>query len=78
MPKHFTLMGSSLSGDKYYDQVAFHAGGMQNAYSGKSGVFDFDRAPFFEDAWNASSDYFNTVVKYHISDHRPLWIEFDI
>lgn len=78
LPKHSTSMGSNLAGDKYYDQVAFHSGGMQNSYTGKSGVFDFDREPFFADAWCASPAYFNSVVKYHIADHRPLWLEFNI
>jgi hypothetical protein len=71
-------MGSNLAGDKDYDQVAFHAGGMQNAYTGNSGVFDFDRTPFFVNAWDVDPDYFNAAVKYHITDHRPLWAEFDI
>ena len=78
LPKHSTTMGSNLHGDKDYDQVAFHAGGMKQAYSGRSGVFDFDRTPFFATAWNRSPDYFNTAVKYHIADHRPLWAEFDV
>jgi len=78
LPQHSTSMGSSLKGDKHYDQVAFHAGGMQGAYTGNSGVFDFDHTPFFVDAWNTSYDYFNAAIKYHIADHRPLWAEFDI
>ena len=78
LPQHSTSMGSNLAGDKDYDQVAFHAGGMQNAYTGNSGVFDFDHTPFFVDAWNLDQDYFNAAVKYHIADHRPLWAEFDI
>jgi endonuclease/exonuclease/phosphatase family metal-dependent hydrolase len=78
LPQHSTSMGSSLGGDKHYDQVAFHAGGMQDIYSGNSGVLDFDRTPFFANAWNVSPEYFNTTVKYHIADHRPLWAEFDI
>ncbi len=78
LPQHSTSMGSNLSGDKYYDQVAFQAGGMQNAYSGNSGVFDFDHTPFFNNAWDVSKDYFDTTVKYHIADHRPLWAEFNI
>jgi hypothetical protein len=78
LPQHSTSMGSNLAGDKDYDQVAFHAGGIQNAYTGKSGVFDFDRTPFFVGAWNVDPDYFNAVVKYHIADHRPLWAEFNI
>lgn len=78
LPQHSTSMGSNLTGDKHYDQVAFHAGGMRDAYTGNSGVFDFDHTPFFADAWNSSHDYFNTAIKYHIADHRPLWTEFDI
>jgi len=76
LPEHSTSIGSNLAGDKAYDQVAFHAGGMQQAYTGKSGVFDFDREPFFSDAWDISRDYFNMAVKYHMTDHRPLWAEF--
>ena len=81
LPKHSTSMGSNLAGDKYYDQVAFHAGGMQHFYTGNSGVFDFDRTPFFQAAWDPADDknvYFNKAVKYHIADHRPLWVEFNI
>jgi endonuclease/exonuclease/phosphatase family metal-dependent hydrolase len=78
LPKHSTSMGSNLGGDKYYDQVGFHSGGMKDVYTGNSGVFDFDRTPFFIDAWNISPDYFNTAVKYHIADHRPLWAEFNL
>ncbi|HEX9389380.1 MAG TPA: endonuclease/exonuclease/phosphatase family protein [Anaerolineales bacterium] len=78
LPKHSTAMGSSLKDDKHYDQVAFHAGGMQTVYTGNSGVLDFDHEPFFAGAWNIDPDYFNTTVKYHIADHRPLWVEFNI
>jgi endonuclease/exonuclease/phosphatase family metal-dependent hydrolase len=77
LPKHSTAMGSSLKDDKAYDQVAFQAGGMQDSYV-NSGVFDFDNEPFFADAWKKSLDYFNTTVKYHIADHRPLWAAFKI
>jgi endonuclease/exonuclease/phosphatase family metal-dependent hydrolase len=78
LPKHSTAMGSNLAGDKDYDQVAFQAGGMEDSYNDESGVFDFDRAPFFADAWHTGSEYFNAAVKYHISDHRPLWAEFKV
>lgn len=78
LPQHSTTMGSNLAGDKDYDQVAFHSGGMQEAYQGHSGVFDFDRDPFFADAWAIGPDYFNQAVKYHMADHRPLWAEFEI
>jgi len=77
LPKHSTAMGSSLAGDKAYDQVAFQAGGMQDSYT-NSGVFDFDKEPFFLGAWGKGRAYFNTTVKHHIADHRPLWAEFKI
>ena len=79
LPEHSTsMMGSNLKGDMHYDQVTFHAGGMKDAYTGKSGVFDFDRQPFFKRAWKRSKKYFNTTVKHHIADHRPLWAQFNI
>ena len=78
LPKHSTSMGSNLAGNKAYDQVAFHARGMQNFHTDRSGVLDFDRAPFFSDAWSISKEYFNAAVKYHIADPRPLWVEFNI
>jgi hypothetical protein len=75
LPKHSTAMGSSLKDDKEYDQVAFHTGHMQNAYV-NSGVFDFDHTPFFANAWDVGPSYFNAALRYHIADHRPLWVEF--
>jgi len=77
LPRHSTSMGSSLKDDKEYDQVGFHTGAMQNAYV-RSGVFDYDHTPFFADAWNTGESYFNTTLKHHIADHRPLWVEFAI
>jgi len=78
LPQHWSSMGGSLKGDKHDDQVTFHAGDLQDAYSGMSGVFDFDRAPFFGDAWAAGQGYFNAAAKHRIADHRPLWAQFDI
>lgn len=84
LPKYSTqLMGSNLKGDMHYDQVAFHAGKMKNFFTGNSGVFDFDRAPFFKSAWDENlskedNQYFRQALKFHISDHRPLWSEFNI
>ena len=77
LPVHSTSMGSSLKGDKAYDQVAFHAGVLKDAYI-QSGVFDFDRKPFFAKAWDRSKKYFKKSIKYHIADHRPLWTEFKL
>lgn len=77
LPEHSTSIGSSLKDDKEYDQVAFHTGLMQQRYV-KSGVFDFDHTPFFADAWDIGPSYFNTALKYHIADHRPLWVAFTV
>lgn len=78
LPEHSTSMGSNLASDKDYDQIGFHAGKMKDHYTGNSGVFDFDRDPFFRTAWDRSEDYFKAAVKHHIADHRPLWAEFNI
>lgn len=50
LPKHSSKMGSNLKSDKHYDQVAFHTGEIKDRFTGKSGVFDFDRKPFFANA----------------------------
>jgi len=77
LPVHTSKVGSSLGGDKEYDQVAFFPGEMKSKFSGNSGVFDFDGG-IFADAWNNRPDDFKDIIKYHIADHRPLWAEFNI
>jgi endonuclease/exonuclease/phosphatase family metal-dependent hydrolase len=69
--------GSSLDGHKHYDQVAFFPG-ETSEFADRIGVFDFDNAVFrdlFDDRGLRS---FLTYVRYHLSDHRPLWAEFEI
>ena len=78
LPEHSSQMGSNLKSDKHYDQVAFHTGKIKDRYTGQSGAFDFDREPFFADAWQTDPKYFFKAVKNHIADHRPLWAEFEI
>jgi len=78
LPPHSTSVGGALATDHEYDQIGFHAGALKNAFTGSVGVFDFDRRPFFEDAWDRSSSYFFAAVKRHIADHRPLWVEFAV
>ena len=49
-------------------------------YTGNTGVFDFDGI-IFKDLWddpNKTKGQFRSFVKYFISDHRPLWVEFEI
>jgi hypothetical protein len=39
-------------------------------------VFDFDGA-LFQDLWAQRTEtQFRAYTRFHISDHRPLWAEF--
>jgi endonuclease/exonuclease/phosphatase family metal-dependent hydrolase len=76
LPQHTSQMGSNLKSDKHYDQIAFFPGATQADFTGNHGVFDFD-AVVFPDLWqNRGQVDFNKYVKYYLSDHRPMWIEF--
>lgn len=77
LPQHSSVMGSNLAGDAYYDQIAFFPGETQTHFTGNHGVFDFD-AVVFPDLWNGGQGKknFDTYVRYYISDHRPMWMEF--
>jgi hypothetical protein len=58
-----------------YDQVAFFPGETGEEFV-TSGVFDFDGA-VFADLWRQQSKAdFKAYVRYHLSDHRPLWAQF--
>ena len=74
--------GTNLGNDKTYDQIAFAPSSLSGKIS-SSGVFDFDNA-VFRSKWDDLSDelsprkatsMFARYVKFHISDHRPLWVE---
>ena len=78
LPQHSTRIGSSIAADNYYDQIAFFPGETQDQFTGKAGVFDFDGA-LFRTLWeDRSREEFLAYLRYHISDHRPLWAEFQI
>jgi endonuclease/exonuclease/phosphatase family metal-dependent hydrolase len=77
LPLHSTAMGSNLDSDKHYDQVAFFPGSTRADFTGGKGVFDFDKV-VFQDLWQRSQKDFRTYVRYYLSDHRPLWVEFKI
>ena len=77
--------GSNLVGDKSYDQIAFAPGRMQGRILDYD-TFDFDNA-VFQGLWSKLSNItdrkkrvsaFRSHVKYHISDHRPLWVQLDV
>ena len=77
--------GSNISGRKTYDQMALTEGDLQNKLVNYD-VFDFDNA-VFKDKWEElvtefgdkkAISQFNKYVKFYISDHRPLWLQFNI
>ena len=75
--------GSNLAGDQYYDQIFFLPKHVDDSFSGKIGVFDFDNA-VFQNFWDQNADSktgktkFHQYIRYYLSDHRPLWAQFDI
>jgi endonuclease/exonuclease/phosphatase family metal-dependent hydrolase len=74
VPEHSTHVGgSNLNSDAHYDQMAVFPGAIEHV-----GIFDFDGA-VFRDLWGAGTlaerRKFQSYVRYHLSDHRPLWME---
>lgn len=81
---HSKAGGSNLDGSKTYDQMAITPGAVQTR-TRRYDVFDFDNA-VFKDKWDeleqqhglkGANPKFNKYVKFHISDHRPLWMELN-
>jgi endonuclease/exonuclease/phosphatase family metal-dependent hydrolase len=76
VPPHSSQIGSAIASDSYYDQIAFFPGTTQARFTGASNVFDFDGA-LFQDLWQTrQGSPFLAYLRYHISDHRPLWAQF--
>jgi endonuclease/exonuclease/phosphatase family metal-dependent hydrolase len=80
LPGHSTQMGSSIASDNHYDQIGFFPGPIQDQFK-SLGVFDFDGA-VFKTLWQTHTDNnhadFFAYVRYYLSDHRPMWAEFEI
>jgi endonuclease/exonuclease/phosphatase family metal-dependent hydrolase len=79
LPTHSTRVASAIASDAQYDQVAFMPGPAKDAYI-SSGVFDYDGGIFarlWDDPQRSEAD-FKEYLRYYISDHRPLWVEFAI
>ena len=73
LPEHSTRMGSSISTDAQYDQIAFFPSLKRKIQN--SGVFDYDRN-IFPRLWdNGTERDFKQYCRYYISDHRPLWLQ---
>jgi endonuclease/exonuclease/phosphatase family metal-dependent hydrolase len=79
LPHHSTQIGSSISTDAKYDQIAFYPKTTQQTFTGNKGVFDFDQV-IFPALWQngANAANFRRYLRYYISDHRPMWAEFRI
>jgi endonuclease/exonuclease/phosphatase family metal-dependent hydrolase len=76
VPPHTSQIGSAIASDSYYDQIAFFPGPTNDRFTGAMNVFDFDGA-LFQDLWQQRpGSPFLSYVRFHISDHRPLWVEF--
>lgn len=76
LPQHTSQIGSTLVSDKHYDQIAFFPGATQADFTGNHGVFDYD-AVVFPDLWqNRGKKDFDAYLRYYLSDHRPMWMEF--
>jgi len=76
VPPHSSQIGSAIASDSYYDQIVFFPGSTQERFTGNMNVFDFDGALFADLYEKRTQKQFLAYTRFHISDHRPLWIEF--
>jgi exonuclease III len=81
---HSKAGGSNLDGSKTYDQIAITPTKIKDRVLEYS-IFDFDNA-VFKEKWNELEELlgkdkanreFNKYVRFHLSDHRPLWMQLD-
>lgn len=85
IPKYGTnIVGSNLAGDRDYDELAFFPRRTKEDFTGRMGVFDFDKA-LFPDLWSYTEPdaglyeqkkRFFQYIRYFISDHRLVYAEF--
>lgn len=68
--------GTSLQGLKHYDQIALFPGRTRELK--QVAVFDFDNAVFRDVYDRKTLKQFLAYVRFHVSDHRPLWAELAI
>ncbi|HEX8854128.1 MAG TPA: endonuclease/exonuclease/phosphatase family protein [Thermoleophilaceae bacterium] len=77
LPPHSSQIGSAIASDNHYDQIAFFPGATHDHFTGAMNVFDFDGA-LFHDLWETHKrSEFMAYTRFHVSDHRPLWAEFE-
>ena len=78
LPAHSSAIGSAIASDSHYDQIAFFPGETAAQFTGQIGIFDFDGA-LFKTLWESRGRVeFLAYLRYYISDHRPMWVEFAI
>jgi endonuclease/exonuclease/phosphatase family metal-dependent hydrolase len=68
--------GTSLAGLKHYDQIALFPGRTRELR--QVAVFDFDNAVFADVYQRKTLKQFLAYVRFHVSDHRPLWAELAV
>jgi len=81
---HSKAGGSNLDGSKTYDQIAITPTGIKDRML-LYGIFDFDNAVFKEKWQNLEARLekekanreFNKYIRFHLSDHRLLWLQLD-
>lgn len=79
-----TIPGSNVSKDRHYDQIAFFKKTTGLTPTGRAGVFDcFEHVYRNSDlaAYEAEvppNSTYNTWRTYQMSDHLPMWCEFQI
>lgn len=76
LPPHTTRIPTNVSNNADYDQIAMTPGIVSRITD--IGVFEFDGAIFQSIYDSSASSYWRTCAKYYISDHRPLWIQFEL
>lgn len=68
--------GTSLQGLSHYDQIALFPGRTRELK--QVAVFDFDNVLFRDVFESKTLKQFLSYVRFHVSDHRPLWAELSI
>ena len=68
--------GTSIGGLNHYDQIALFPAATTEVQH--VDVFDFERAMFTDVFANKTLVQFLAYVRFHMSDHRPLWAQFKL
>lgn len=76
LPPHTTRIPTNVSNTADYDQIAVTPGMVSRIR--EIGVFDFDGIIFSDIYDERTPGYWRACAKYYISDHRPLWIQFQL